>query len=323
MSADPKPRRLSLRLRRFSPAMAGTIVLIFLLFLAGVVLGDRFGSVSNVSNIYRYSAPLLFASLGQTLVILIGGVDLSIGSVISLAAVLTSGIIDGKLELVVPVVVGVLILGIAIGLINGFLVIGLKVHSLIITLGMSAVLQGVALLYSSNPVGSVPPEFEDFAFGTVMGLPLGALAATLLLIIVRLLLRYTRFGRQFYAVGSNPTAAQLAGLSVKRVTLAAFAFSGFSAAVAAVYLISLLGTGNPLMGQGYELTSITPVVIGGTALSGGKGGVGGTFFGVLLLSLLNNLLNFLQVSTFYQWVIQGVVILVAVSIFAERKLVPR
>jgi ribose transport system permease protein len=311
--------RVAFALRRIKPAIASTVILIGLLFVIGMVFADRFGTASNVSNIYRYSAPLLFASLGQTLVILTGGIDLSIGSIISIAAVLTSGQIDGKPESVVPVVVSVLFLGLLIGLINGFLVNMLKVHPLIITLGMSAILQGVALLYSMNPVGSVPPEFEDFAFGTIVGLPFGALVATLLLIFVALALKYTRMGRQFYAVGANRVSAQLAGLSVNRVTLIAFAFSGFTAAASGVYLVSLLGTGNPIMGQGYELLSITPVVMGGTALSGGKGGVSGTLFGVLLLSLLNSLLNFLQVSTYYQWVVQGLIILVAVSIFAERR----
>ena len=315
--------RVAFVLRRINPAIASTVILIGGLFVIGLVLADRFGTVSNVSNIYRYSAPLLFASLGQTLVILTGGIDLSIGSIISVAAVLTSGQIDGKPELVVPVVVSVLFLGLLIGMINGFLVNMLQVHPLIITLGMSAILQGLALLYSMNPVGSVPSEFEDFAFGTIVGLPVGALAATLLLISVALALKYTRTGRQFYAVGANRVSAQLAGLSVNRVTLMAFAFSGLTAAASGVYLVSLLGTGNPIMGQGYELLSITPVVIGGTALSGGKGGVLGTLFGVLLLSLLNSLLNFLQVSTYYQWVVQGLIILVAVSIFAERRVIAK
>jgi ribose transport system permease protein len=315
--------RVALVVRRINPAIASTIVLMGLLFVTGMVLADRFGTANNVSNIYRYSAPLLFASLGQTLVILTGGIDLSIGSIISIAAVLTSGQIDGKPELVIPVILGVLLLGLLIGLLNGFLVNVLKVHPLIITLGMSAILQGVALLYSMNPVGSVPPDFEDFAFGTIVGLPFGALVATLLLIFVALALKYTRTGRQFYAVGANRVSAQLAGLSVNRVTLIAFTFSGFTAAASGIYLVSLLGTGNPIMGQGYELLSITPVVIGGTALSGGKGGVTGTLFGVLLLSLLNSLLNFLQVSTFYQWVVQGIIILVAVSIFAERRVIAR
>jgi ribose transport system permease protein len=315
--------RVAVAFRRINPAIASTIALIGLLFGIGTVLADRFGTVSNVSNIFRYSAPLLFASLGQTLVILTGGIDLSIGSIISLAAVLTSGQIDGKPEFVVPVVVGVLLLGLLIGLLNGFLVNVLKVHPLIITLGMSAILQGVALLYSMNPVGSVPPEFEDFAFGTIVGLPFGAMVGTLLLISAGLALKYTRVGRQFYAVGSNRVSAQLAGLSVNRVTLLAFAFSGFTAAASGIYLVSLLGTGNPIMGQGYELLSITPVVLGGTSLAGGKGGVWGTLFGVLLLALLNSLLNFLQVSTFYQWVVQGIIILAAVSIFAERRVIAR
>jgi ribose transport system permease protein len=306
-------------LRQINPAIFGTILFIVLLFAVGALFADRFATVNNMVQVYRYSAALMFVSLAQTIVVLIGGIDLSIGAMISLAAVFTSGLINGQPNLVWPVVIGILFFGIILGLINGSLITFLRVSPLIITLGMAAILQGIALLYTMAPIGSVPPEFQDFAFGDVAGIPIGPTVAILLLVCTGFILKYTRFGRQVYAVGGSPNSAKLVGISVQRVTLAAFAFSGFAAALAAVYLVSLLGTGNPLMGQGYELTSITPVVVGGTSLSGGKGGVWGTLFGVFLVGLLNNVLNFLGISTFYQWVAQGLIILIAVSIFAERK----
>ena len=306
-------------MRRINPAIFGTILFIVLLFAVGALFADRFATVNNMVQVYRYSAALMFVSLAQTIVVLIGGIDLSIGAMISLTAVFTSGLINGQPNLVWPVVIGILFFGIILGLINGSLITFLRVSPLIITLGMAAILQGIALLYTMAPIGSVPPEFQNFAFGDVAGIPIGPTVAILLLVCTGLILKYTRFGRQVYAVGGSPTSAKLVGLSVQRITLAAFAFSGFAAALAAVYLVSLLGTGNPLMGQGYELTSITPVVVGGTSLSGGKGGVWGTLFGVFLVVLLNNVLNFLGISTFYQWVAQGLIILIAVSIFAERK----
>jgi ribose transport system permease protein len=306
-------------MRQVNPAIFGTILFIALLFAVGALFADRFVTVNNMLDVYRYSAALMFVSLAQTIVVLIGGIDLSIGAMISLAAVFTSGLINGQANLVWPVVIGILFFGIVLGLINGSLITFLRVSPLIITLGMAAILQGIALLYTMAPIGSVPPEFENFAFGDVAGIPIGPTVAILLLVCTGLILKYTRFGRQVYAVGGSPISAKLVGISVQRVTLAAFAFSGFAAALAAVYLVSLLGTGNPLMGQGYELTSITPVVVGGTSLSGGKGGVWGTLFGVFLVVLLNNVLNFLGISTFYQWVAQGLIILIAVSIFAERK----
>jgi ribose transport system permease protein len=302
-----------------NPAMIVTLGLILALCACGTVFADRFSTLNNFLNIYRYSAALMFVSLGQSVVVLTGGIDLSIGSLISLAGVLTSGLINGDSTRVVPVLIGVLVLGALIGLVNGALATLLKIHPLIVTLGTSAVLQGAALQYTLTPIGSVPTEFDYLAFGDFLGIPVGPLFSTWLLAITALVLRFTRLGRQFYAVGGNPLSAKLIGLSVRRVALLAFAFSGFMAALSGIYLVSLLGTGNPIMGQGYELSSITPVVLGGTLLSGGKGGVWGTFFGVLLMAMLNNLLNFLSVSTFYQWVIQGVIILMAVSVFPQRR----
>jgi ribose transport system permease protein len=299
--------------------MIVTVGLILVLCAVGAVFSDRFGTLNNFLNIYRYSAALMFVSLGQSIVILTGGIDLSIGSLISLAGVLTSGLINGDSGRVVPVLAGILILGALIGLGNGALTTLLKVHPLIVTLGSGAIIQGATLQYTLAPIGSVPAEFDYLAFGDFLGIPVGPLFATVLLAITGLVLKFTRLGRQFYAVGGNPFSAKLLGVSVSRVGLVAFAFSGFMAALSGIYLVSLLGTGNPIMGQGYELSSITPVVLGGTVLAGGKGGVWGTFFGVLLMAMLNNLLNFLSVSTFYQWVIQGLIILIAVSVFPQRK----
>lgn len=302
-----------------NPAMIVTVGLILVLCAVGAVFSDRFGTLNNFLNIYRYSAALMFVSLGQSIVILTGGIDLSIGSLISLTGVLTSGLINGDSGRVVPVLAGILALGTLIGLANGALMILLKVHPLIVTLGSGAIIQGATLQYTMAPIGSVPAEFDYLAFGDFLGIPVGPLFATVLLAVTGLVLKFTRLGRQFYAVGGNPFSAKLAGVSVSRVGVIAFGFSGFMAALSGIYLVSLLGTGNPIMGQGYELSSITPVVLGGTLLSGGKGGVWGTFFGVLLMAMLNNLLNFLSVSTFYQWVIQGVIILMAVSVFPQPK----
>jgi ribose transport system permease protein len=227
-------------LRQINPAIFGTILFIVLLFAVGALFADRFATVNNMVQVYRYSAALMFVSLAQTIVVLIGGIDLSIGAMISLAAVFTSGLINGQPNLVWPVVIGILFFGIILGLINGSLITFLRVSPLIITLGMAAILQGIALLYTMAPIGSVPPEFQDFAFGDVAGIPIGPTVAILLLVCTGFILKYTRFGRQVYAVGGSPNSAKLVGISVQRVTLAAFAFSGFAAALAAVYLVSLL-----------------------------------------------------------------------------------
>jgi ribose transport system permease protein len=217
------------------------------------------------------------------------------------------------------VVAAVLLIGTLIGALNGALTVLLRVHPLIVTIGMASVLQGAGLLYSLNPPGSVPLEFEGFAYGRVAGVPIAGAIMLALFLLVGIFLRSTRLGRQIYAVGGDPFAARLIGIPHDKVIIVAYALSGLFAALTAVYLVSRLGIGDPWAGQGWALRSITPVVVGGTLLAGGRGGVTGTLLGVFLISLLNNLLNYLDVSTYYQWIIQGLIIIVVVSVYVERR----
>jgi ribose transport system permease protein len=250
--------------------------------------------------------------------VLTGGIDLSVGTTISLTSNFASGWIDGDPNMVVPVVVGVVALGAAIGCLNGALSHYLKVHPLIVTLGMASILQGCTLLYSLAPVGKVTDDFEAFAYGRVFGLSDGGLAMLALFAPVGLFLHRTRTGNAIYVVGGDPRGARLLGISVARTMMLAYALSGACAALTAVYLVSRMGSGDPWRGDGFDLASITPVVVGGTALSGGRGGPLGTLLGVFLIALLNNILNFLDVSTFYQWIVQGLIIIRAVAIHVEK-----
>lgn len=306
-------------IRRVNPALAIVVGLLATLLAIGTSFSDRFGTLRNFTNVFEQAAGLGFVSLGQTLVILSGGIDLSIDGIVTVAAMLTSGLIDGDPARVVPVVMAVLLIGTLIGALNGALTVMLRVHPLIVTIGMASVLQGAALLYSLNPPGSVPPEFESFAYGRVAGVPVAGAIMLMLFIAVGVFLRYTRLGRQIYAVGGDPFAARLIGIPHDKVIIVAYALSGLFAALTAIYLVSRLGIGDPWAGQGWALRSITPVVLGGTILAGGRGGVTGTLLGVFLISLLNNLLNYLDVSTYYQWTIQGLIIIVAVSLYVERR----
>ena len=297
----------------------GVLGLLLALFAVGVVLTDRFATLANIRNVFEQATDLALVSLGQTLTILTGGIDLSVGSMISLLACLTSGIINGDASLVAPVIVGILALGVLIGMLNGGLVILLGVHPLIVTLGMGAVLQGVTLLYALGPVGKVEGTFRFFAYGKVAGLPFGACFAVLLCVIVTLLLRYTVLGRYIFAVGNDPAAADLMGLPKRRVLLFVYGFSGFCCALTALYLVGRFGAGQPYTGVNYTLASITPVIVGGTLLAGGRGGVLGTLLGAYLIALLNNLLNFMDVSKHYQLIAQALVIILAVSVYVERR----
>jgi ribose transport system permease protein len=295
------------------------IVLIAAVCLLGALTTDRFFSINNFLNVYEQSTDLALVSIGQTLAILTGGIDLSVGSLISLTSCLTSGLINGHPDRVIPVAIAVLALGTCVGLLNAGLVIGLRVHPLIVTLGMGAVLQGVTLTYAMGPVGKVPRNFNFLAYGRIADLPLGATIAAMLCVLVALLLRYLPLGRQIYAVGDDDNAARLTGLPRTRVLMFAYGCSGFGCAATGLYLVARFGVGQPYTGVNYTLASITPVILGGTALSGGKGGVIGTLLGVYLISLVNNLLNFMDVSKHYQLVAQALIIILAVSVYVNRR----
>lgn len=299
--------------------MLALVLLVVALLVVGALTSEQFRSPGNLLNVLEQSVGLALVSLGQTLVILTGGIDVSVGSLISLLSVLTSGLIDGDPTRVGAVVCLILALGVVVGAANGLLTVFLGVHPLIVTLGTGAILQGMTLLYTSGSSGSVPPSFEFFAYGRVLSIPVGATATLLAFLLVAFVLRGTRHGRYVYAVGGDNHAAMLLGLPARRVIVSVYAFSGLCAALAALYVVSRFGVGQPYTGANYTLASITPVIVGGTLLAGGKGGVIGTLLGVLIISLLNNLLNFMDISSHYQLVIQGVIVVIAVSAFTERR----
>jgi ribose transport system permease protein len=317
MSAVATPRRVS-RFAR-NQGVFVVIALLILLLIFGAFISDRFRTTNNFLNILEQSTGLALVSLGQTLTILTGGIDLSVGSMISLLSTLTSGFINGDASMIAPVVVGILLLGLVLGLVNGLLILWLKVHPLIVTLGTGAVMQGIVLLYSLGPAGKVPPGFTTLAYGKFLGVPIGAIFVVVIFALVGFFLTYARLGRYIYAVGDDDTGARLMGLPRARVILTVYGFCGFCCALTAIYLVARFGVGQPYTGLNYTLASITPVVVGGTLLAGGKGGVLGTLLGVYLISLINNVLNFMDVSTHYQLIAQGLIVIAAVSIYVEKK----
>jgi len=290
-----------------------------LLMLVGTVVSDRFRTWPNLMNILEQSTTLAIVSLGQTLVILTGGIDVSVGSIISLAGVLLSGISNGNPSMVLPAIIVVLCLGMFIGLLNAAAVIWLRVHPLVVTLGMGAAVQGVTLLYTMGPAGKMPIGFDWLAYGRILGVPVGTLISVALFLLTAAFLRYRRLGRYIYAIGDDPSGATLMGLPRAKVLLFVYAFSGLMSALTAIFLVSRFGVGQPYTGQNFTLTSITPVVVGGTLLAGGRGGVMGTLLGVYLVSLLNNVLNFMDISSHYQLIVQGLIVILAVSVYVEKK----
>lgn len=313
--ATRRPRR---KISEGTARLLMVLGLMAAIVVTGAVVTDRFLRPENFANIFEQATDLALVSLGQSLTVLTGGIDLSVGSAISLLSVLTSGLIDGNSDMVLPVCVGVLAGGTLIGVLNGCGVVWLRVHPLIVTLGMGAVLQGAALLYTRVPVGSIPDGFDGLAYGRVAGISIGGAITVAMFVLVALFLHRTNTGRMIYALGDDSHAARLLGMPVRRLTLLVYGASGFFSAVTAIYLVSRFGSGQPYTGVDYTLSSVTPVVVGGIVLSGGRGSVFGTLLGAYLLALLNNLLNFLHVPTQIQLIAEGLIIMAAVAIHVER-----
>ncbi len=307
------------RIYRGNPAVFFVYIVLCAFFVFAAVASPQFRTTYNIFNLLRQAVAFGIVGIGQTIAILSGGIDLSVGSLISLVACLTSGIMVGNPTFVIPIVLFVLGLGVLVGMANGALVAYLRVPPFIATLAVSAILQGSVLLYTKKPVGGVTRGFMFFANGQLGPVPFAFVFWVLLLAIFLFLLRQTGLGLHIYATGGNEEIARLSGIPVRRVKLIVYVLSGFLAALTGVFLASRLGIGDPLVGQGFELESITAVLIGGTSLAGGRGGVEGTIAGVLIIALINNILNLLNVSGFWQWVVKGIVVIAVVAAYKEKE----
>ncbi len=308
-----------LRMTRAQPVHLVVLAMILGLFVLGATVSDRFASVMNIANVQDQMVALALIALAQTIVILSGGIDLSYAGALGFLAVVFAAIAGSDPNTFAMAVVAVLVLGTAIGAANGAITAYVGVHPLIVTLGTSTVLAGCALLITRQPSGMVPLFFEDLVYGRFGPVPYGTMFVIVCYLLAGVMLWKTRFGIRIYAIGDDPNAAAISGVPVNRTRVAVFALSGFLAAVTAIYIAGRFGVGDPRAGIGFDLRSITPVIVGGTLLAGGYGGVLGTALAVILLSLLANVLNFMNISSFYQWIAEGLIVIAAVSFFAGRK----
>jgi ribose/xylose/arabinose/galactoside ABC-type transport system permease subunit len=322
MTSVPMPRTgIGPDLRR-QAARSGVWVVLLVTLLVGIVAVPNFATAANADAILRQAAVLGVVALGQTFVVLTGGIDLSVGMLMGLVTVLANGVMAGDASLILPVVVLALACGLLTGVANGLGVVAARVDPLIVTLAMLSVLQGVIFLYTDRTVGSAPDLFRQLAYGSLGPVPIPVLVLVGLTGACWAVLARTPFGRYVYAVGSDALNARRAGIPVERVRLAAYVSCSLLASAAGLLLASRLGSGFTGAGAGFELSSIVAVVVGGTALSGGRGGVVGTIAAVLLLTMLATMLNLLGVSPFAQRVVNGVVIVVAVAVYTSRRREP-
>lgn len=310
-----------MRYRLFKPDR-NTIIVYFVLvglIIATSLLSDIFLTARNIQNLLRQVVSLGLVSVGQTFAILTAGIDLSIGSVVSMASCLTTGMILGRELLILPVVAFVMVLALFIGFCNGLVITRTRVHPLIVTLGMMSVVQGGLLLYTKSPVGSVPPVFDFLAWGKVWFIPFPIFLFAAVAAAGIYILRRTTLGRYMYATGGSEEVARLSGIKTDRVKIITYMICSFTAAVTGIFLASRMGMGDPLVGERYMLDSILPVLIGGTSLSGGKGGISATIAGVFILAILSNALNLLDVSAYWQWIVKGLIIIVAVAFYTQKR----
>ena len=273
----------------------------------------------NLANILRQSSVLGILAIGQTFVIAAGMIDLSVGMIAGLVVVLSCWMLNGEAALTLPVAAAMLLLGAGIGFVNGSLVNRLKLHPLILTFGMLSILQGVIFTFTDRSVGRASAPLKILANGDIWGIPLSGLVLLAVLFAAHIVFSRTSFGYHLLAVGGNPESGRRAGIDVGAVRLACFMISGLSAGLAGLLLAGRLGTGYPLAGSGLELDAIVAVVLGGTALSGGRGSVIRSIGGVIVLSIVSNALNLLEVSAFVQMFIKGVIVVIAILVNQPRR----
>jgi ribose/xylose/arabinose/galactoside ABC-type transport system permease subunit len=305
---------------RRCPPQLGLAIGLAALMIALAIARPNFLTVGNLINLVRQISINGILAVGVTYVLLTGGVDLSLGSVVALTGVIAATFAHpGQYPLIVPVLIGIAA-GALCGAANGLVVTRGRLAPFVVTLGMMTSARGLALLLSGGrPVSNLTTPFTRIGSGDFLGIP----APTWILLAVALgshvFLRNMRMGRYVYAVGGNEDAARASGVKVKRVKMFAYTICGAMAGLAGVVLAARITTGQPNAGIGYELDAIAAVVIGGTSLSGGTGSISGTVLGALLIGVINNGLDLLNVSSYYQQVIKGLIIVGAVWLDRSRK----
>tara|TARA_R110000751_G_scaffold34382_3_gene85203 strand:+ start:7603 stop:8622 length:1020 start_codon:yes stop_codon:yes gene_type:complete len=306
----------------------GILIALVALCVVLSVISDNFLSSRNIINVLRQTSINGILAIGMTFVILTRGIDLSVGSVVALAGVVSasfattsaSGFIPGAPYMpLIPLAVGVLS-GVAMGALSGLAVARYAVPAFVATLGMLSAARGLTLIYAGGrPIPALTDGYRWMGTGDIAGIPVPIILFALIFMISHFVLTRTRFGRHIYAVGGNPHAAKVSGLSVNRIRFCVYLISGALAGIAGMVLAARTGSALPQAGVAYELDAIAAVVIGGTSLAGGVGRVSGTVIGALLIGVMNNGLDLLGVESYYQQVIKGGLIVAAVMLDRSRR----
>lgn len=309
-------------LRRWLRSQSNLLVIWSLLVVLVVIASlasDRFLTPFNLGRIVTQLAPLALLSIGQTFVLLTAGIDLSVGSVVSLVGLVMVAIItDNPFTWVLGMLAG-LIVSMIVGVANGLAVTKLRISPFMVTLTTLSIVQGIALLM---PQGTLPRPFGEIITGEIsisegFVIPIPLIIVVVMTIIAAFVLRQTPFGRHIYAVGSNEAATRLSGMATDRIKLAGYVICSFMAGLAGIYFAARSLSGNPNNGEGLEFDAITAAVLGGISLFGGRGSILGTIAGVIIIAIIGNMLNLLRVSSDYQYIIRGAMLVLAVMIYSR------
>jgi ribose transport system permease protein len=306
-------------------AMFQPLIALFVLCLTLTLLTDNFLTVENGWNVMRQISVNICIATGMTLVVLTAGIDLSVGSVLALSGAVAAGLLKNGLDFpsanlhvgftLMGVVLSGLVVGSGLGLLNGWTITKFKVPPFVATLAMLTIARGLTFLWTKGfPISNLGGSFDYIGTGWFIGIPLPVWISFIIVFFAMVLTRQTKLGRYIYAIGGNESAARLSGINVSKVKIAVYTIAGGLAAIGGIIITSRLDSAQPNAGMSYELDAIAAVVIGGTSLSGGKGSILGTVLGAIIIGVLNNGLVLLDVSPFWQQVVKGFVILIAVII---------
>ncbi|MDL2398949.1 ABC transporter permease [Rhizobium mayense] len=289
----------------------GTILIFVGICILASLLSPTFLTEANLTNVLRQVVVVSLLACGVTFIIILGQIDVSLGSVLALCGVIATSVMATTGSITLAVLAGVA-MGIVTGTINGFVITFFRIPSFIMTLAMTTVARGAVLLYTGGAPVSGLGEFKVIGQGSVGPVPISVLILAVFVVISWILLNKTKFGRYVYAVGGNDRAARASGINPDSIVVKAFIYNGILCAIAGIVLMSRINSGQPAGGVGYEFDAITAVVVGGTSLMGGTGTITGTIIGSMIIGVINNILNLMNVSSYWQQIIKGLIIAIAV-----------
>ena len=302
-----------------------SLIALVLLCIVLSILTDKFFTADNGLNVLRQTAVNICIATGMTLVVLTGGIDLSVGSILALCGAIAAGLLRNGIEIVssdtyigftvLGAILAALIVGAILGWFNGFVITRFNVPPFVATLAMLTIARGFTMLYTQGqPISNLGSAFTFIGSGSWLGIPVPVWIALVVVLLAVFITRQTRLGRYIYAIGGNETAARFSGIKIPNIKMIVYGLAGAMAAIGGIIVTSRLDSAQPNAGNSYELDAIAAVVIGGTSLSGGRGTIWGTVMGAIIIGVLNNGLVLLNVSPFWQQVVKGFVILLAVVI---------